>query len=215
VGKVDIVISSTAAPHVLLERADVAGLMRKRRNKPIFFIDIAVPRDIDPEVNQVDNAYLYDIDDLQRVVDGNLHERKREARRAEEIVEKEVQAFQVWLRNLAAGPTIAAMRKSLHDVRLDELERFRSRMSSMTPEQMAVVEEFGRGLVNKILHRPMVELKKSMNGSGAPGQVELLRRLFGLGELADTTTTPRAPATRQAGSQEPPVDETHRGQHDS
>ncbi|MCZ6833047.1 MAG: glutamyl-tRNA reductase [Acidobacteria bacterium] len=213
--QVDIVISSTAAPNVLLQKEDVTALMRKRRNRPVFFIDIAVPRDIDPAVNQVDNAYLYDIDDLHRVVDDNLQERKREARRAEEIVEREVQAFQLWFRNLAAGPTIAAMRRSMHEVRLDEFERFRSRMTSLTPEQLAVVEEFGRGLVNKILHRPMVELKKSMNGNAAPGQVDLLRRLFGLTQEAETASPPQAREPRQAGAQKAPVDRTGRGNHDT
>ena len=213
--QVDIVISSTAAPNVLLTKEDVTALMRKRRNKPVFFIDIAVPRDIDPAVNQVDNVYLYDIDDLQRVVDDNLKERKREARLAEEIVEKEVHAFQVWFHNLASGPTIAAMRKAMHEVRLDEFERFRSRMTSMTPEQLAVVEEFGRGLVNKILHRPMVELKKSMNGNAATGQVDLLRRLFALTPEAGNASPPRAGEPPQAGGPQAPVDNTGRGKHDS
>jgi len=213
--QVDIVISSTSAPNVILKKEDVTALMRKRRNKPIFFIDIAVPRDIDPAVNQVDNVFLYDIDDLQRVVDDNLQERKREARLAEEIVEKEVQAFQTWFRNLAAGPTIAAMRKSMHDVRLDEFERFRSRMTSMTPEQLAVVEEFGRGLVNKILHRPMVELKKSMNGNASPGQVDLLRRLFGLSQEAEIDSPPRAGEPRHEGAPQAPVSKAGNEQHDA
>jgi glutamyl-tRNA reductase len=188
----DIVVSSTAAPHVLLSKDDVADLMPKRRNRPIFLIDIAVPRDIDPAVNEVANAYLYDIDDLQRVVDDNLEERKREAADGERIVEVEVKSFQRWYHSLAAGPTIAAMRVALHDLRLDEFERFRNRLSTLSPEQMAVVEEFGRGLVNKILHRPMVELKNSADGSAGPGQVDLVRRLFGLNEAGAAGTGPEA-----------------------
>ena len=190
--KVDIVVSSTAAPHVLLKKDDVAALMRKRRNRPIFLIDIAVPRDIDPAVNEVANAYLYDIDDLQRVVDDNLEERKREAADGERIVETEVKSFLRWYHSLAAGPTIAAMRVALHDLRLDEFERFRSRMHNLSPDQLAVVEEFGRGLVNKILHRPMVELKRSADGSAGPGQVDLVRRLFGLNDQGVSGGVPQA-----------------------
>jgi len=195
--KVDIVVSSTAAPHILLKKADVAALMRKRRNRPIFLIDIAVPRDIDPAVNEVDNAYLYDIDDLQRVVDDNLDERKREAIDGERIVDAEVKSFQRWYHSLAAGPTIAAMRVALHDLRLDEFERFRARLGSLSPEQIAVVEEFGRGLVNKILHRPMVELKKSADGSAGPGQVDLVRRLFGLDEQGASGDPPASGQRKQ------------------
>jgi glutamyl-tRNA reductase len=180
--RVDIVISSTAAPHALVQRADVVPMMRRRRNRPVFFIDIAVPRDIDPDVNKVDNVYLYDIDDLQRVVDENLEERRREAVRAEEIIESEVESYRRWYLGLAAGPTIAALRELLHGLRESELDRFRGRFSGLAPDDLASVEEFARGLVNKILHRPSTELKRSLSGHSTPGQVELVRRLFGLDE---------------------------------
>ncbi len=103
----DIVISSTGAPHFVLKREDVALIMHRRRGKPIFFIDIAVPRDIDPEVNKLDNAYLYDIDDLQAVVNTNIAERDREGQRAELIIDKEVEDFAAWLNSLEVVPTIA------------------------------------------------------------------------------------------------------------
>ncbi len=178
--RVDIVISSTAAPHLLLRRDQVADLMRQRRNRPMFFIDIAVPRDIDPAVNELDNVYLYDIDDLQRVVSDNVEGRQREAAHAERIIDTEVESFRRWYLGLAAGPAITALRQRLHGLREQELERHRGRLSGLTPEQMAAVETYARGLINKILHRPTLELKRSLDGRGAPGRVALVRRLFDL-----------------------------------
>jgi glutamyl-tRNA reductase len=218
--RVDIVISSTAAPHALVRRDEMVPMMRRRRNRPIFFIDIAVPRDIEPEVNTIDNVYLYDIDDLQRVVDENLEERQRAAGRAEEIVESEVESFQRWYLGLAAGPTIAALRKSLHQIKEREMERFQSRLGDLPAHQQSAVEEFARALVNKILHRPSTELKRSLDGRSAPGQVELVRRLFGLdeppgggegqGERATGEERGKAPSNPQekddnTGSGRPPV----------
>jgi glutamyl-tRNA reductase len=196
--RVDIVISSTAAPHVLIRRDEMVPMMRRRRNRPVFFIDIAVPRDIEPEVNTIDNAYLYDIDDLQRVVDENLEERKRAAGHAEEIVESEVEAVRRWYLGLAAGPTIAALRQSMHDLKERELERFSGRLAELPAHQQSVVEEFARVLVNKILHRPSTELKRSLDGRSAPGQVELVRRLFGLDDPlgASAAATAEGPGER-------------------
>ena len=178
--EVDVVISSTAAPHVILTRDDVAELIRKRRNRPIFFIDIAVPRDIDPAANDIDNVYLYDIDDLQRVVDSNLDERRQEAVRAEAIIAREVESFHRWYVSLAAGPTINSLREALHGLKDRELERFRSRCRGLSADQEAAVAGFARALVNKILHRPITELRRSLDGRSVPGQIEVVRRLFGL-----------------------------------
>ncbi len=105
------------------------------------------------------------------------------------------------MRSLAAGPTIAEMRETMHRLRQDEFERFRSRLNSLTPEQMAVVEEFGRGVVNKILHRPMVELKRTMDGNARPGQVDLVRRLFGLTQ--PESENPRGPADEEESASKP------------
>ncbi|MFQ5767067.1 MAG: glutamyl-tRNA reductase [Acidobacteriota bacterium] len=180
--EVDIVISSTAAPHHLLNRSQIVSLMRRRRNRPIFFIDIAVPRDIDPAVNDLDNVYLYDLDDLEQVVNDNMEERRKEGRHAEAIIDEEVIRFRRWFLGLSAGPVIKALRVSLHQLRDAEFSRLKSQLHGLTVQQMDQVERFSRTLVNKILHQPTAELKRSLDGRSAPGQVALVRRLFQLSE---------------------------------
>jgi glutamyl-tRNA reductase len=177
--RVDIVVSSTSAPSYILGAAEVAGLIRRRRSRPIFFIDIAMPRDIDPAVNEIDNVYLYDLDDLRGVVAENTQERHREAVRAEALIAEAVDGFRRWHLGLSAGPTIVDLRSRLHGLREQELSRLASRCS-LSAEQTAAVDEFSRLLVNKILHRPTSELKRLAGGDERAGQVDTVRRLFGL-----------------------------------
>jgi len=182
VGKADIIISSTGAPHFVVQKHQVEKMLAARKNRPMFFIDIAVPRDIDPAVNELDNAFLYDIDDLEQVVDANKKQREREAVYAEEIVQQEVQKM---VRRLAArelGPTIVALEQRLDRIREGEMERYRSRLGSLTPEQREALDALTRGIVNKILHGPITELK---SGAGRPEHgmlVQLIRKMFGIGE---------------------------------
>jgi len=178
----DIVISSTGAPHFILHRTEVQDLIRKRRNRPLFIIDIAVPRDIDPEVNQIDNVYLYDIDDLEAVAAANKREREREAERAEAIIDKEVLAFSFWLRSLDVVPTIVSLRKKVEEIRQGELERHNSKLASLSPEQREVVSALTTAIVNKILHYPLTELKRCATLKNGHFYVEALRRLFKLEE---------------------------------
>ncbi|MCZ6478999.1 MAG: glutamyl-tRNA reductase [Candidatus Methylomirabilales bacterium] len=176
----DIVVSSTAAPHYLLHRADVEELIRLRRNRPLFLIDIAVPRDIDPEVNQIDNVYLYDIDDLEGVVASHRQDREREAAQAELLIEREVASFQRWLKSLEVVPTIVTLRRRLEEIREMELEKALSRLQDLGPAQQEVVRTLAHGIINKILHHPTTELKRqSVNRDGLL-YVSALRRLFGL-----------------------------------
>lgn len=176
----DIVISSTAAPHYLLCRADVEELIRLRRNRPLFLIDIAVPRDIDPEVNQIDNVYLYDIDDLEGVVASHRKARELEAAQAELLIEREVASFQRWLKSLDVVPTIVTLRRRVEEIRETELEKALSRLPKLDPEQQEIVRALAHGIINKILHYPTTELKRqSINRDGLL-YVNVLRRLFGL-----------------------------------
>ncbi len=176
----DIVISSTAAPHYLLHQADVEELIRLRRNRPLFLIDIAVPRDIDPAVNAIDNVYLYDIDDLEGVVTTHRQARQQEAAQAELLIEREVVSFQRWLQSLEVVPTIVTLRRRLEEIREAELERALGRLPDLTPAQQEVVRTLAQGIVNKILHHPTAELKRQSVSRDGLLYVSALRRLFGL-----------------------------------
>jgi glutamyl-tRNA reductase len=178
----DIVISSTSAPHVILKKEDMQAITLERRHRPIFLIDIANPRDIDPGCHEVDNVYLYNIDDLQSVVSTNLKEREREAERAEVIIEREVGLFQAWLRGLDVVPTIVSLRDRVEEIRAAELQKMLSRMSDLTPAQRDAVTALTMSMMNKILHQPMSELKRRAEHQDGHVYSAVLRRLFGLEE---------------------------------
>src|SRR6266704_5896755 len=156
--RADIVISSTGAPHFIIGRSLAEQIIYRRKNKPMFFIDIAVPRDIDPTVNEIGNAFVYDIDDLQQVIDANLKERMKEASRAEEIVDSEVQAFCLKMQSREVVPTIVQLRDTLERLRRDEIERNRRHFKDLSPE--AAVDQITKSLINKILHTPIEQLKQ-------------------------------------------------------
>jgi len=180
--KADIVISSTGAPHFIVAREHAEKMLAARKNRPIFFVDIAVPRDIDPAINQLDNAFVYDIDDLEQVVDANKKQREREAVWAEEIIQQEVHKMMRRLASRDVVPTIVALEERLEGIRQAELDRHRARLANLTPEQREAVDALMRGVVNKILHGPISELK---SGAGHPEHgalVQLIRRMFGVGD---------------------------------
>src|SRR5688572_29992 len=180
--EVDIVVSSTAAPHHVLRKEHGQKFMRERRGRPIFFIDIAVPRDIDPALNDLDNLFLYDIDDLQRVVDAGLEERRREAVLAEVIVDEEVRLFLTQARSREAAPAIVALREKLHGVAEEELRRFRGRLGPLSETQESTIREMMSSLMNKVLHGPTRELKRSAGGDSSREAADLVRKMFDLDE---------------------------------
>ncbi len=180
--RADIIISSTGAPHQILSKADLQEIVIQRRNRPIFLIDIAVPRDIDPAVNEIDNVYLYDLDDLQGVVQANLRERQREAERAEALIDREVSQFVSWLSSLEVVPTIVAMRKKVESIREEELRRVFARLPDLTPEEQQAISTLASSIVNKILHDPMTELKRQSALKDGHLYVNVLRRLFAIRE---------------------------------
>ncbi|HEV2176810.1 MAG TPA: glutamyl-tRNA reductase [Terriglobia bacterium] len=180
IDQADIVISSTGAPHFVITRERAERLLAARRNRPIFFVDIAVPRDVDPAINELDNAYVYDIDDLGQVIEANKKQREREAVWAEEIVEQEVERMMRRLASREVAPTIVALEERLRQIRSSELERYHGRLATLTPEQREAVDSLTQGILNKILHGPITELK---SGAGNPEQgalVQLVRRIFGV-----------------------------------
>ena len=178
----DIVLCSTGAPHPIIHREAVQRLMRHRRNRPMFFIDIAIPRDVAPEVQDIDNAFVYDIDDLEHVVTANIQEREREAVRAESLIEEECLAFLRWMETLEAVPTIVSLREQAEAVRRKELEELRSKLRTLSPEEEEAVNALTTALVNKILHAPITELKRRAASEDAPTYLRVARSLFGLDE---------------------------------
>jgi glutamyl-tRNA reductase len=192
----DVVIASTASPKFILTPQLMKGVVRTRRHRPLFIIDIAVPRDVDPRVGNMDNVFVYDVDDLQQVAEENLAVRAREAALAEHIVEDEVESFLTWRRSLELAPTIVALRKRFGQVAEEELRRALPRLQSLSEPDRAVLEAMSRSLVNKLLHQPMTELKA---GAGAPDGallIDAVRRLFALSEEearpSETSTQPIA-----------------------
>lgn len=176
--EVDIVISSTGAPHCIIDREQMLGIMHVRRNKPIFLIDIAVPRDIDPQVRHVYNTFLYDIDDLRSVVADNTDRRKKEAEKAERLVDGEVGRFLEWYRGLSVTPTVAQLRHHAETIRAGEVERAFSRLSHLSVKDREVIDQMSRALVNKLLHNPTARLKTA--ASSELYHLYTLRHLFGL-----------------------------------
>lgn len=177
---VDVVISSTGAPGYVLTRQQVAEAVRHRRGRPIFLFDIAVPRDIDPEIGQLEGAFLYDIDDLQAVINANLQERAEEAKLAERIVVEEMDKFNGWLASLEVIPTIRMLRDKVDTIRQGELARAMNRLPDLTDRERAVIEAMTVSLVNKILNAPTQHLK-GMAGEGTAGEaINTISRLFDL-----------------------------------
>jgi len=178
--KADIVISSTGASGYVVNKECVAKILSARRNRPVFFVDIAVPRDIDPLVNELDNVFVYDIDDLGQVVEANKKQREREAVWAEEIVQEEVQRTMRRLASRDLVPTIVALEDRLNAIREGELERYNGRLGNLTPEQRQAVDALTRGIMNKILHGPITELKSEAGQPEQAALVRLVRKIFGL-----------------------------------
>jgi len=177
----DIIICSTAADEYLITEQMVRESLGKRRNRPSFFIDISVPRNIDPAVGKIPNVFVFDIDDLESVISSNIREREREAERAELIVESEIMQFQQTLRVLDIGPTIGALRNKLQDIARSELTRQRNRLGQLTVEQEDAIEALLLSTVNKISHPLLSHMRRSFDASDAEA-IQAWRDIFGLEE---------------------------------
>ena len=178
--RAEIVISGTGAPGTVVERADVEAAQVARRHRPLFLIDIAVPRDIDPAAAKVPGVFLYDLDDLKAVADANLRERRKEAAAAEAIVEREIAEFMSWRKSLEVVPLLVELRQRGEEIRRHELEKARARLGSLTPEQEKAIDGLTSSIVNKILHPPTVHLKEIASNGHAPEHVGFIRKLLGL-----------------------------------
>jgi glutamyl-tRNA reductase len=157
----DIVITSTGAPHPIFRREHGQAFLHRRRNRPMFFIDIAVPRDVDPAMGKLEGIFVYDIDDLEQVAAAHRSERSREASDAETLIAAEVERFQQRQRTVNVAPAIVALQHHAEEIRQAELRRVHARLGSLSEEQAAAVEALTRGMVNKFLHPPMQALKQA------------------------------------------------------
>jgi len=178
--EVDIVIASTGAPGYVVTAEMVAAALRRRRNRLLFLIDIAVPRDIDPAAGEIENVYLYNIDHLQDVVDANRETRRAEAAKAEEIVAEEVALFEAWFNALAVVPTIVALRGKMEGIVRGELEKSARWLGGLPEEDRLRIEGLAASVVNKILHDPITGLKEESREKDELPYVAAVRRLFKL-----------------------------------
>jgi len=195
----DIVITSTGAPVTIFRREHGERFLNRRKNRPMFFIDIAVPRDVDPEMNKLDGIFVYDIDDLQDAVTSNVEGRKTEAEHAESIIETEVERFHARLKSLHVVPTIVSVHDHFETIRQAELDRLRGRLGHLSPDQEQAVEALSHGIVNKILHTPITQLKSA--GPEASTLLEAFKKLFNL----QAKSSPQVDDPQAHGSGAPPA----------
>jgi glutamyl-tRNA reductase len=178
--EVDIVISSSAAPHYIIVREDVKKVLEARRNRPMFLIDIAVPRNIEPTVNELDNVFLYDIDDLQKVIETNLHGRMDSAKEAEAIVHEEVERMMARLKAREVAPTIVKLQDELERLRAAEVARMRTKLGALTPEQELAIEALTKSMMNKIAHGPISEIRRQASQPDGHYFINAVRKVFRL-----------------------------------
>ena len=212
----DVVITSTSAPGHVIEYEHVAKLRRSRRGRSLFFIDLAVPRDVSPRIGELDGAFLYNIDDFSRLVAESLSSRKKEADSAEQLVLREVEAFERWAESEQATPTIVALRKGMRAVLQAELERsLRGKLKHLGPDEREALNKMLDAAVNKLLHQPTMRLRASASGGGAGYADEdlasALRELFGLDEQSAATNA----EVEAELNEEDSFDELERGRYPS
>jgi glutamyl-tRNA reductase len=178
--EVDIVISSSAAPHYIIRREDMKRVLEARRNRPMFLIDIAVPRNIEPTVNALDNVFLYDIDDLQKVIETNLQGRMDSAKEAEAIVHEEVERMMARLKAREVAPTIVKLQDELERLRAAEVARMRTKLGALTPEQEQAIEALTKSMINKIAHGPISEIRRQASQPDGHYIINAVRKVFRL-----------------------------------
>ena len=176
--RTDIMICSTGAPHYILTKSQMQKVMKERKQRQVFIIDISVPRNIDPEINDLENVYLYNVDDLQGVVDSNMFERQKEAEKAEKIIEEELETFVKWRASLDSVPTIIALREKAEEIRREELEKLFGKVTSLGERDREAIEYMATAIMNKLIHPPTAALKGDTENKEM--LVAAIRRLYGI-----------------------------------
>jgi glutamyl-tRNA reductase len=174
----DILICSTGAQKYVLMKDQMQKVMKARKNRPVFLIDISVPRNIDPEINDLDNVYLYDVDDLKGVVDTNILERQKEAKKAEEIIEEEIETFKRWLSSLDSVPVVIALREKAEAIKKEEVEKLLNRLPEIGEKEKKAIEGMASSLINKLIHAPTVALREDSEDRDI--MIATIKRLYGL-----------------------------------
>jgi glutamyl-tRNA reductase len=176
----DIVLTSSGAPEYLLTKEDLRQVLKRRHNRPVFLIDIAVPRNVDPAANDLENVYLYDIDDLGREVAENRVARQREAEEAEKIIDEEIDRLLKKLKAREVTPTIVGLQQRLDEMARAEIERLRPKLGELSAQQEEALAGLARSLMNKVAHGPLTELKRAAAEPDGDRTVALIRRIFRL-----------------------------------
>lgn len=176
----DLVLTCTGSQEPIITRDQVKAAMRARKQRPIFMIDIAVPRDVQPSVAELQNVFLYDLDDLQRVVDNNKAERMKELEKAKEIVEEETLRFSFWFRSQEAEPTVRELLEWVEQVRISEINKTLRRLKTLDERELKAIDLMTKAIVKKLFHRPIVKLKREGGKDGSASLIGLTRELFGL-----------------------------------
>jgi len=195
--KVDVVISSTGAPGFVLEKPTVMRAMQARRHRSLFIIDIAVPRDVDPAVGQLENVFLYDVDDLKNVVDANLQWRQREAKKVEGIIKEEAEKFENWRQTQAVVPLINSLRGKMEEIRQKELEKALRKLSHLSAGEREVIEAMTLAIINKILNEPISSIKEHAGRADRDLYLETLKELFKLKTEEGPVGSPTAPTAQR------------------
>lgn len=202
--RAEVVVTSTGSKLPVIDRAMMKPVMKARRQRPLFLVDIAVPRDIDPAVSYTDHVFLYNVDDLQGIVHDNMRSRAGEAERAGAMVDEEVQAFLQWMRSRSIGPLIGQLQRHGQAVVDSEVARALKKLSGLDDKQKAVVERLGRAIMQKLLHKPMANLRKANDGASGPfdgpALAEALSHLFELETDARPVSDDDVPVGRAAAT---------------
>ncbi|MGC5326571.1 glutamyl-tRNA reductase [Brevibacillus sp. SYSU BS000544] len=181
----DIVISSTGANGYVVTKEHLKPLMKLRKNRPLFMIDIAVPRDLDPAINELDNVFLYDIDDLEGIVASNLAERSKEAERIGEMVRDEIVAFKQWFQTLGVVPLISALREKAFDIHADAMHKIENKLPDLTERELYIIRKHTKGIINQLLHDPVVRLKELAVEKGGGEVLDIFSTIFALEEILE------------------------------
>lgn len=184
---IDIIITSTGSQNYVLNREQVEAAMKKRPNKPLFMIDIAVPRDLDPKIGNVNNVFLYDIDDLQAIVDGNLESRRREAEKIEAMIGQELSAYQQWYRTLGVSPVIRALQEKGASIHEETMESLMKKLPDLSERELKVIRKLSKSIVNQMLHDPIMRIKEMAAERRGDEAIRLFTEIFALEERIESS----------------------------